>query len=126
MGNPELRTDYVRPPPAPPGPGPAPAPMLQWRVCWLRARGVKLDRDAALATERLGHLTVTSLTGPEAVLTDRHGNELGRLEGIQIRQLLPTGGMLLYGREFIQRRTRLETYPQAWWCVVHACPAEQA
>jgi hypothetical protein len=89
---------------------------MQWRVYWLRERGVKLPREAVLQTARVGYLTVDTL-GPQARLEDRHGNELGRLDEVQLRMLLHSGALMLRGNEFVQDRRSARDYPQAWWCV---------
>lgn len=120
VGNPNLphlfpkRADHA---PAPTGPAPAPQPVaMRWCIYWLRERGVKLPREAVLQTARTGYLSVEML-GPQARLQDRHGNELGRLDEVRLRLLLPTGALMLRGTELCQDRRTLRDFPQAWWCV---------
>lgn len=93
-------------------------PALRWSVYRLRKDGVKLCRADALASVQSGRLTIRPMGECDARLEDEYGNLIELLESVRVRILLPSGGMLLHGREVVQNRRAVLAYPQAWWCVL--------
>lgn len=92
------------------------APVLLWRVYWLRDGGLRLTREAVIKNLRVGRLSVRVAGEPTAILESVGGDFIGQLDVVRIRILLPTGGLLLHGRELGARGSGPRGYPQAWWC----------
>jgi hypothetical protein len=93
------------------------APELQWEVFVMRDKGQRIPRDQLRA--RIGALTIdTTYEGtPCARVIDEWGNDLGRLEDVRVRRMLPTGALLLRGVESVgHSKWGVREFPCAWWC----------
>lgn len=85
-----------------------------WRVFSLRERGEKLPREAAFATARVGILIVKSPL--KATLVDRAWNDVATLWDVELRQLGPSGDLLVRGMELRQDRRAVYEHRQIWFC----------
>jgi hypothetical protein len=90
---------------------------MLWDVFVMRREGRRLPREDVKPLRCM--LTISKLYGPPtALLSDRHGNNYGRLDDIQIRQMLPSGALLLRGVQCVVHSTQgVKDHPQSWWCV---------
>lgn len=114
MGNPPILNRGQQ------SPEPSPAPLTRdilWDVYVMRDKGRKLSRDELRCV--CAKLTVEHrLGGLQARLTGDHGIDLGTLDRVEIRRLLPHGALLLRGMQCVAHSKHgSHEFAQAWWCM---------
>lgn len=94
-----------------------PSRDILWDIYVMRDQGRKLPREELSCV--CARLIVDNRFGsPQAKLIGDHGTDLGTLDQVEIRRLLPYGALLLRGTQWVSHSKHgTKEFPQAWWCI---------